>query len=158
MVFAILSGNGLPPDICMAHALIKHKHCPTFNEVTLKWSFNYLLHLKQQPPPTCCCHLPLFATPWTVVPSWSSVHGLSQARILEWVGISFSRGSFLTQGWNPRLLHWLAGRFFTTEPPGKPVPPTSDHQIPTSHYFFSWPLSSQSSISSMKAGIFLTTE
>ena len=44
---------------------------------------------------------------------WSSVHGISQAKILEWVAISFSRGSNLC------VLH---GRqiFFTTEPPGKP--------------------------------------
>ena len=32
----------------------------------------------------------LFVTPWTVV---SSIHGVLQARILEWVAISFSRGS-----------------------------------------------------------------
>ena len=50
----------------------------------------------------------------------SSVHGISQARILEWVAIPFSRGSS-----RPRdqtcLLHLpaLAGGFFTTEPPGK---------------------------------------
>ena len=32
----------------------------------------------------------------------SSVHRISQASILEWVAISFSRGSiFPTQGWNP---------------------------------------------------------
>ena len=31
--------------------------------------------------------VPLFAAPWTVA------HGISQARILEWVAISFSRGS-----------------------------------------------------------------
>ena len=28
----------------------------------------------------------------------SSVHGILQARILEWVAIPFSRGIFLTQG------------------------------------------------------------
>ena len=32
----------------------------------------------------------LFATPWTVALSGPSVHGISQARILEWVAISFS--------------------------------------------------------------------
>ena len=31
-------------------------------------------------------------------PSGFSVHGVLQARILEWVAISFSRGIFLTQG------------------------------------------------------------
>ena len=30
---------------------------------------------------------PTFATPWTVSPSGSSVHGISKARILEWVPI-----------------------------------------------------------------------
>ena len=33
-----------------------------------------------------------FMTPWTVAPG-SSVPGVLQARILEWVAISFSRGS-----------------------------------------------------------------
>ena len=38
----------------------------------------------------------------------SSVHGILQARILEWVAIPFSRGIFLTQGSNLGLLHcWL---------------------------------------------------
>ena len=49
--------------------------------------------------------------------SGSSVHGISQARIMEWVAISFSRGSS-----QPRVLtqaSCTAGRFFTTEPPGK---------------------------------------
>ena len=35
----------------------------------------------------------------------SSVHGILQATILEWVAISFSRGIFRTQGPNPGLLH-----------------------------------------------------
>ena len=35
----------------------------------------------------------------------SSVHGIFQARILEWVAVSFSRRSFLTQGLNLGLLH-----------------------------------------------------
>ena len=34
-------------------------------------------------------------------PPGSSVHGILQARTLEWVAISFSRGIFLTQGLNP---------------------------------------------------------
>ena len=36
-------------------------------------------------------HVRLFATLWTVAPPGSSVHGILQARILEWVAISFSR-------------------------------------------------------------------
>ena len=50
-----------------------------------------------------------------------SVRGIFQARILVWVAISFSKGMFLTQGSSSSLLSpQLAGRFFTTEPPGKP--------------------------------------
>jgi len=47
----------------------------------------------------------------------SSVHGILQARILEWVAISFSRGTS-----QPRDQTWLfciTGRFFTTELPAK---------------------------------------
>ena len=33
-------------------------------------------------------------TPWTVAHQVPSVHGISQMRILEWVAISFSTGSF----------------------------------------------------------------
>ena len=39
-------------------------------------------------------------------PSGSSVHGIFQAKILEWVVISFSRGIFPTRGLNLGLLHW----------------------------------------------------
>ena len=38
-------------------------------------------------------HVRLFATPWAVGYQPSSVHGILQARILEWVTISFSRES-----------------------------------------------------------------
>ena len=47
----------------------------------------------------------------------SSVYGISQVRILEWVAISFSRVSFWPRDWTH--ISCLAGGFFTTEPPGK---------------------------------------
>ena len=50
-------------------------------------------------------------TPWTVARPDSSVHGILQARILEWIAIFFSRGS----SW-PRDQTWvshIAGRFLT---------------------------------------------
>ena len=34
-----------------------------------------------------------------------TVHGILQARILEWVAFSFFRGVFSIQGLNPGLLH-----------------------------------------------------
>ena len=49
-------------------------------------------------------------------PPGSSVCGISQARILEWVAISSSRGSSWPRDWT--CLSCLAGGFFTTEPPG----------------------------------------
>ena len=52
----------------------------------------------------------LSVIPWTV-------HGISQARRLEWIAISSSRGSF-DPGIEPATPA-LAVRFFTTEPSGK---------------------------------------
>ena len=46
----------------------------------------------------------------------SSIHGIFQSRILEWVAISFSRGS--SQGSNPGLLHYRADTL-QSEPTGK---------------------------------------
>ena len=37
-------------------------------------------------------------------PPGSSIHGILQARIMEWVAISFSRGSFLPRDHEPLLL------------------------------------------------------
>ena len=52
-------------------------------------------------------------------PPGSSLHEVLEARILEWLAISFSRGIFSTQGLNPHLLHWPV--FLTAEPPGKAI-------------------------------------
>ena len=48
-------------------------------------------------------------------PPGSSVHGISQARILEWDAISFSRGSSQARDWTP-----LQADSLPSEPPGKP--------------------------------------
>ena len=55
---------------------------------------------------------PILWDPMDCSPPGSSVHGISQARILEWVAISDSRGIFPTQGWNSCLLHWQAGYLY----------------------------------------------
>ena len=44
-------------------------------------------------------------------PASSSVHGILQARIMEWVAIPFSRGSSQPRDWT-QVSH-IAGRFFT---------------------------------------------
>ena len=69
----------------------------------------------------CVCvqslsHVQLFMTPWTL---GFSVHGIFQARILEWVAMPFSGGS----SW-PMDRNWvfcLAGEFFTLSHQGNPI-------------------------------------
>ena len=52
----------------------------------------------------------------------TSVHGISQARILKWVTILFSRGSSQPRDRTPvsclPFLHWQADFFLSLEPPG----------------------------------------
>ena len=62
--------------------------------------------------PTYCCCLAAqscltLCNPMDCSPLDSPVHRMLQARILEWVTISSSRESFLTQGSNSCLLHLL---------------------------------------------------
>ena len=56
----------------------------------------------------------LYRTLWDPTdcsPRGSSVHGISQARILQWVAIPFSRGSFWPR--DQTSASCMAGRFFT---------------------------------------------
>ena len=84
---------------------------------------------------TCCCCLVTsivsdpVVTPCTVPHQDPLSVGFPRARILEWVSISLTRGSSdpgikLTSLAYPAL----TGRFFTTEPPGKPA-------LSFTHYF-----------------------
>ena len=52
-------------------------------------------------------------------PPGFSVHGISHVRILEWISISFSRGSFQLR--DQIYIFCITGRFFPTEPPGTPL-------------------------------------
>ena len=61
---------------------------------------------------SCFSHVWLCAMDWSL--QGSSVHGILQARILEWVAVSFSRGSSRARDWT--CVSW----FLTTEPPEKP--------------------------------------
>ena len=49
--------------------------------------------------------------PMDCSPPGSSLHGILQARILEWVAIPFSRGSSRCRNWT--WVSCIAGRFFT---------------------------------------------
>ena len=64
----------------------------------------------------CVSHVQLCSPMACSLPG-SSVQGILQSRILEWVAIPFSRGIFPTQGSNPGL---LLCRFVIVRHQGKP--------------------------------------
>ena len=55
---------------------------------------------------------PTLCDPVDYSPLGSSIHGILQARILEWVAISFSRGS--SQPRDQTQISRIAGKFFTS--------------------------------------------
>ena len=71
--------------------------------------------------PCCSSHfrpVRLFLDPMDCSPPGSSVHGISQARILEWVAVSFSRESFRRR--DQTCISYVGRQILYTEPPGKP--------------------------------------
>ena len=54
---------------------------------------------------------PILCSPMDYGPPGSSVHGILQARMLEWVAIPFSRGSYQPRDWT--WVSCIAGRLFT---------------------------------------------
>ena len=61
---------------------------------------------------------PTLCHPMDCSPRGSSVNGISQAGVLEWVAIFFSKGS--SQPRDQNCVSCIAGGFFTAEPRGKP--------------------------------------
>ena len=85
----------------------------------------------------CCCYLVAKSCLTLCDPadcsSWgSSVHGISQARTLEWVAISSSSGSSQPRDWT--CISCTAGGFVTTEPPGSPLWCLKPAPLPLSPY------------------------
>ena len=86
----------------------------------------FTIYIEKELKATCvyiinCCYLVAKSCP-TLQPMdcslpGSSVHGISQARILEWATIYSSRSSSQPRFWTP--ISCLAGAFFTAEPPMK---------------------------------------
>ena len=72
---------------------------------------------------------PTLCDPVDCSPPSSSVHGILQARILEWVAISFSRGSSRSDpGIKPRSPA-LQANALTSAPPGKPRAKVKSHMF-----------------------------
>ena len=75
-----------------------------------------------------------FAIPWTVAHQALLSMEISQSRILQWVIISFS--SIFSQPRDQTHVSGMVSRFFTTEPPGKPLFQTPvTYQIIFGKYF-----------------------
>ena len=79
-----------------------------------------------KPTVQTCRHMKLLQScltlcnPTNCSPPGFSVHGILQARVLEWIAIPFSREIFLTLGLNLDLLH-CRQILLPSEPPGKPI-------------------------------------
>ena len=71
--------------------------------------FELFIKLKKVKVKSLSC-VRLFVTPVDCSPPGSSVHGILQARILEWVAISFSRGS--SQSRDRTQVSHIGGRCF----------------------------------------------
>ena len=96
-----------------------------FNTIHIKLPMRFFIELEQIIPKCICCscclvaqYYPTYCDPMDCSPPSPSVHGISQARLLEWVAISFSRGSF--QPRHGTRVSCIDRRFSTTQPPGKP--------------------------------------
>ena len=85
-----------PPPCAVMHPHTQHTHTHTH---TLTHTHTHTVH--GQSCLTLC-------DPIDCSPPASSIRGFSQARILEWVASSSSRGTFPTQGSNWCLLDWQA--------------------------------------------------
>ena len=85
-----------------------------FNLKLLKKKYNFLCG-------TCSVaqSCPILCDPMDYSPPGSSVHEIFQAKILKWVAIFFSRG--LSPPRDRTHVSCVTGRFFTAEPPGKPL-------------------------------------
>ena len=79
-------------------------------------NFNITVHVKNNCTCTCMLSHIWLCNPVDCRLPGSSVHGISQARMLEWVAISISRRSSWPRDWTS--ISCNTGRFFTTEPPG----------------------------------------
>ena len=90
---------------------ILFKYVPTKANSSQVQEGRCVLRLKKKLKAQSCLTL---CDPMDCSPLGSSVYGISQARILEWVAISFSRGYFGLR------VSCMTGGFFTTEPQGKP--------------------------------------
>ena len=91
--------------------------CTTYRGRVAKCKF-WVRHMHAVCMLRCFSCVWLCTTLWTAACPWDSVHEILQARILEWVAISFSRTSF--QPRNQTQVSCIAGMSFTNWAMRKP--------------------------------------
>ena len=90
---------------------------------------------------SCALLRPTLCDPLGCSPLGSSVHGILQARILEWVAMFSSRES--SQPRDQNRVSCITGSFFTTEPLGRPKTwkqpkcPSTEEWIKNKRYIYS---------------------
>ena len=114
MAFSFFPAN---PPIFPGSSLCLWNSPSEISERLLSWLYfsvnskvpeqNIILNFKVLVTQSC----PTVCDPMDCSPPGSSVHGVLQARTLEWVAISFSRGSSQPRDWTQ--ISCIAGRFFT---------------------------------------------
>ena len=108
--------QGLTPNLLdwkADHQPLGHRKVPAQSELHMK-----VKALGAQSCPTLC-------NPMDCSPPGSSVHGILQARILEWGAIPFSRGS--SQPGDQTQVSCIAGRLFTVQITRKAYPDIDFH-------------------------------
>ena len=117
--------NPAPPVPIEVHLSVSSKIIDTF----IYWLSNSMsrVYLPGTHVCMCACMLSLQPCPTlcdpmdcSVLPGFS-IHGIFQARILEWVAMSSSRGSSQPRDWtHGSCVFCITGGFFTYKPLGKP--------------------------------------
>ena len=100
-------GNNSANFLLIEHLQLKYTLSVDFSIGLWWWWFSY--SVMSNSCGLMGCSLPGF-----------SVHGISQARVLEWVTISFFRGS--SQPKDGTCVSYVGSGFFTTDPPGEVSP------------------------------------
>ena len=95
--------------LCTLVKTWKQPKCPLTDEWIKMWyiPYNRILAIGSLVTKSC----PTLVIPQTVAMPGSSVYRIFQARLLDWVSISFSTGSSWPRDWN--LVFCTAGSFFT---------------------------------------------
>ena len=100
-------------------------------------SFHYKITSTKHHVNPCCLfsHARLFSDLMDCSPPGSSVHGISQARTLEWVAISFSKASSPPRDWTwiSCIGRWVLYCWATWEVPVNPKVLTKTKLVSTSH-------------------------